>query len=116
MRVLVIGGTGLVGTEAARQLLAAGHDVAVLSRGRAADRLPDGIVRIHGDRRALHRHADELVHDAAGVHQLRGRGKDRDGEVQVLVRAGYDAVGQDDLADLLPLVRGERTRKTLRVT
>jgi nucleoside-diphosphate-sugar epimerase len=47
--VLLIGGSGLMGTHAARALLGAGHGVSVLSRGESP--LPDGAEPLRADRR-----------------------------------------------------------------
>src|SRR5262249_18341771 len=49
MRVLITGGTGLIGKVLCRVLLADGHEVIVLSRSPEAkkDHLPQG-VRVHG--------------------------------------------------------------------
>jgi nucleoside-diphosphate-sugar epimerase len=51
MRVLFIGGTGLISTAIARQLLAAGHQVTLFNRGRTPVRLPAGAQIVHGDRK-----------------------------------------------------------------
>lgn len=50
MRVLLLGGSGLLGAPAARALLAAGHAVAVLARGRRG--VPAGVESLVADRRA----------------------------------------------------------------
>lgn len=42
MRVLFIGGTGLISTSISRQLLAAGHSVTLFNRGKSENRLPNG--------------------------------------------------------------------------
>ena len=51
MHVLFIGGTGLISTAIARQLLEAGHRVTLFNRGKSESRLPDGATVIHGDRK-----------------------------------------------------------------
>lgn len=51
MRVLVVGGTEFVGLHLVRALHRNGHEVAVLNRGRHADRLPAGVGRLAGDRK-----------------------------------------------------------------
>jgi len=51
MHVLFIGGTGLISTAIARQLLEAGHQVTLFNRGRSESRLPPGAEVIHGDRK-----------------------------------------------------------------
>src|SRR5690242_11590912 len=51
MRVLVIGGTGVIGTGIVQALLARGADVSVYSRGvRGGSRSP-GVTQLTGDRR-----------------------------------------------------------------
>lgn len=47
MRVLMIGGTGFMGPYVARQLLDAGHEVAVFHRGVTEVGVPDGVTHIH---------------------------------------------------------------------
>lgn len=49
-RALILGGTRNLGHAAARALLEAGHDVAILNRGYTPDDLPRAIERIRGDR------------------------------------------------------------------
>ena len=49
MHILVIGGSGFVGTVLVEEFLSAGHRVTVLSRGERA--VPDGVDRIIGDRK-----------------------------------------------------------------
>lgn len=51
MHVLFIGGTGLISTSIARQLLGSGHQVTLFNRGKSQSRLPDGAQIIHGDRK-----------------------------------------------------------------
>jgi nucleoside-diphosphate-sugar epimerase len=60
VRVLVIGGTGFIGPPVVRRLAEAGHEVAVLHRGRTVVALPPGVRALRGDRNALAAHADEL--------------------------------------------------------
>ena len=50
MRVLLIGGTGLISVGIVKHLLARGADVTMFNRGKREDRLSDGIRRVHGDR------------------------------------------------------------------
>jgi uncharacterized protein YbjT (DUF2867 family) len=56
MRVLVIGGTGFIGSRLIAQLVREGHQVAVFHRGRT--KLAEGVQEIVGDRMADH--ADAL--------------------------------------------------------
>jgi len=50
MKVLIIGGTGLISTSIANQLLETGHDVTLYNRGRTPSRVRSGAKIIHGDR------------------------------------------------------------------
>ncbi|MCP2015244.1 2'-hydroxyisoflavone reductase [Deinococcus sp. HSC-46F16] len=50
MDVLVLGGTQFVGRHIVETLLSAGHRVAVFTRGRTPDELPETVERLHGDR------------------------------------------------------------------
>jgi nucleoside-diphosphate-sugar epimerase len=52
MRVLIVGGTGLISTSITRQLLARGDDVTLFNRGQRPARLPPGARAIVGDRTA----------------------------------------------------------------
>jgi len=58
MRVLVIGGTGFIGSRLTAQLVREGHQVAVFHPGRT--KLPEGVQEIVGDRRRMADHADAL--------------------------------------------------------
>jgi NADH dehydrogenase len=49
MDVLVVGGTGFIGTELCRELDARDHDVTALSRSPGDADLPDGVDRVAGD-------------------------------------------------------------------
>ena len=51
MRVLVLGGTEFISIHLVRALARAGHQVAVLNRGRRAERLPAGVTTIVCDRK-----------------------------------------------------------------
>src|SRR5215475_7438698 len=53
MRVLIIGGTGFIGSYVLRRLLGEGHSVAVFHRGQSGSALPREALRITGDRRRL---------------------------------------------------------------
>jgi len=50
MRVFLIGGTGFVGPALIRQLLARGHDVSFLNRGRTSDVRTSGARQVIADR------------------------------------------------------------------
>jgi len=60
MRVLIIGGTGFIGSFVTPLLAAAGHEVTVLSRGAATAALPAGVRAVPGDRQRLEERATEL--------------------------------------------------------
>ena len=66
MRILVLGGTRFIGRHIVEALLAAGHTVTVLTRGKSSDELPPVVERLRGDR-------DE---GAAGLQALTGRSWD----------------------------------------
>jgi nucleoside-diphosphate-sugar epimerase len=51
MRVLIIGGTGLISTAITRQLVARGDSVTLFNRGKTDARVPDGVRFLHGDRK-----------------------------------------------------------------
>src|ERR671939_674783 len=53
MKILVIGGTGFIGTPVVARLVDAGHDVAVFHRGEPNSNLPPSIRHILGNRREL---------------------------------------------------------------
>ncbi len=53
MKLLLVGGSGFIGRFVVRDLIAAGHDVAVYHRGRSTTPLPDGAHEIIGDRSEL---------------------------------------------------------------
>jgi nucleoside-diphosphate-sugar epimerase len=50
MKILIIGGTGVISTAISRQLLEAGHDLTLYNRGETEPRLPQGYQVIKGDR------------------------------------------------------------------
>lgn len=53
MRVLIIGGTGFIGSQTVYTLLAGGHHVDVFHRGSTQATLPKTVGHIHGDRESL---------------------------------------------------------------
>lgn len=63
MNILILGGTQFIGRHIAEALLAGGHEVSVLNRGRSPDELPTRVERLRGDR--------DL--GAAGLQSLAGR-------------------------------------------
>jgi nucleoside-diphosphate-sugar epimerase len=60
MRVLIIGGTGFIGSYVLRRLLGEGHSVAVFHRGQSGSGLPREALRITGDRRRLADYGGQL--------------------------------------------------------
>src|SRR4051812_19495764 len=50
MKVLIIGGTGLISVGIVKHLLARGADVTMLNRGKRENTLPPNVKAIHGDR------------------------------------------------------------------
>ncbi len=58
MQVLLIGGTGFIGSHVIKNLSDAGHDVAVFHRGQTNCVLPSGVTELHGDRKDLPSFAD----------------------------------------------------------
>jgi nucleoside-diphosphate-sugar epimerase len=60
MRILVVGGSGFIGTFLVPYLLGAGHDVAVLQRPGSTKPLPDGVWPIRGNRHELTESASAL--------------------------------------------------------
>ncbi|MFC6725390.1 NAD-dependent epimerase/dehydratase family protein, partial [Halobium palmae] len=50
MHVLLVGGTGLISTGITCQLVDAGHEVTVFTRGRTEAAIPDEVRRVTGDR------------------------------------------------------------------
>ena len=51
MKVLIIGGTGLISTSITAQLLKRDDDVTLYNRGKSEARIPDGAKFLHGDRK-----------------------------------------------------------------
>src|SRR5438552_1174159 len=66
MRILILGGTQFVGRHIVEALLAAGHEVTILTRGVTPDELPSSVERLRGDRDA----------GVAGLEALSGRSWD----------------------------------------
>lgn len=63
MNILILGGTQFIGRHIVETLLAAGHEVSILTRGKSPDELPAHVERLRGDR-------DE---GAAGLAAVAGR-------------------------------------------
>jgi nucleoside-diphosphate-sugar epimerase len=61
VKVLILGGTGFIGRHLTRNLLNAGHEVAVFHRGKRQVRFPRGVLQIRGDRRRLEESAPSFA-------------------------------------------------------
>jgi nucleoside-diphosphate-sugar epimerase len=51
LKILIIGGTGLISTAITKQLLERGDEVTLYNRGRSEARFPEGAKFITGDRK-----------------------------------------------------------------
>ncbi len=99
MRVLIVGGTSFVGRTIAWAAFKAGHDVAVINRGRTVADFPDAVTRLVGDRTsnlsALASHSFDVTVDAIAfrprdVEVLRDALDDRGGHyVQISSISAY---------------------------
>lgn len=86
MHILILGGTQFIGRHIVETLLAAGHQVTILTRGKSPDELPAQVERLRGDR-------DE---GATGIAALAGRTWDACVDV-----SGYTAQQVRPSAELL---------------
>jgi nucleoside-diphosphate-sugar epimerase len=89
---LVLGGSVFVGKHTVDALLADGHDVAVLNRGRTPSELPDEVER--------------LVADRTDVEQVRGALGGRDWDAVFDVSGFVMAAGGSDIEALIDLLDG----------
>ena len=85
MKTLVLGGSVFVGKHTVDALLAGGHEVAVLNRGKTPTELPDEVERLVADRTDINQMSDALagrdwdaVFDVSGFVMAAG-GSDIDG-------------------------------------
>ena len=90
MRALVLGGSVFVGRRLVEALVAAGHDTAVLNRGRTTSDLPEGVERLVADRTdaasmraALGGTSWDVVYDVSGFVMAAG-GSDIEGLLELL--------------------------------
>jgi len=60
VRILVIGGTGFIGSHVVSELIRRGQEVAIYHRATPARALPRGVIEFHGDRRRLVDDGDRL--------------------------------------------------------
>ncbi len=65
MKILIIGGTGLISTAISRMLLEAGHDLTLYNRGETTPRLPDGYRIIQGNRENLKAFEEQMAEAGA---------------------------------------------------
>lgn len=109
MRVLVTGGLGFVGRAVAVNLLAAGHDVDVMSRGGSHVKPPDGAELVMGDVRDRPR-VTEVVAEGRydGICHLAALTRARDSFADPL--SYYDV----NLGGTLNLLLAISTARTLR--
>ena len=90
MRVLILGGTGLISTSITRQLVERGDDVTLFNRGQRERRVPDGVKVITGDRKdytAFESRVAAETWDGEGHRFPERRG--RDGDFQCHRHAGH---------------------------
>jgi nucleoside-diphosphate-sugar epimerase len=60
VRVLVLGGTGFIGQQVARRLVASGHEITIFHRGSDVSNLPERVRAVQGDRNQLEQSADDF--------------------------------------------------------
>jgi nucleoside-diphosphate-sugar epimerase len=92
VRALVLGGSVFVGKHTVDALLAAGHEVAVLNRGKTPTELPDEVER--------------LVADRTEIEQLSTALNGRDWDAVFDVSGFVMAAGGSDISGLLDLLDG----------
>jgi nucleoside-diphosphate-sugar epimerase len=92
MRALVLGGSVFVGKHTVQSLLAEGHHVAVLNRGRTPSDLPEDVER--------------LVADRTDIAQMRGALGGREWDAVFDVSGFVMAAGGSDIEALLDLLNG----------
>jgi len=60
VKILILGGTGFIGSHLARSLLGDGHDVAVFHRTETETSSGHAVIYIHGDRSELQKYSQQL--------------------------------------------------------
>ena len=64
MKILIIGGTGLISSSVTQLFQQANHDVTLFNRGKTASRIDDRVEVIRGDRRANRTAIENAIGDA----------------------------------------------------
>ncbi|WP_062523206.1 NAD-dependent epimerase/dehydratase family protein [Demequina silvatica] len=77
MRILIVGGTGLISSELATQAAAAGHELTLVTRGRSPLAAPPGTRAVHAD-------ATDASSLRDALHGMRLRGERFDSVVQFI--------------------------------
>lgn len=67
MRVLILGGTGFIGSYVVRYLAAKGHELTVVHRGRSSNEFPEGVNSLVFDRQHLSEFAGQIKKGAPDV-------------------------------------------------
>jgi len=88
LSVLVLGGTRFMGYHLVWRLLAGGHRVTLLNRGRTPDPFADRVTRLHGERAAIASLVKGLRFDAA-VDFIAYTGADAAAAVEALADVGH---------------------------
>jgi nucleoside-diphosphate-sugar epimerase len=112
MRILIIGGTGLISTAITRELVERGDQVTLFNRGTSEEVTPPGVETIRGDRRdyrAFETRVAEAVHFDCVIDMV-GYQPD-DGES--VVRAFRDRVGQFVFCSTIDVYRKPASRYPL---
>src|SRR5947209_1863333 len=86
MKVLVIGGTGFIGSATAAELSRTGHEVAIFHRGKSKTQVPPIAQSILGDARNLAEHRSEISRFAPDIvlNFILSSGKQADAFVRVI--------------------------------
>ncbi|MDE9367422.1 oxidoreductase [Luteipulveratus sp. YIM 133132] len=119
MRILVLGGTGWLGSLLASEAVTRGHEVVCLARGESGH-VPDGATLVHGDRSTVEGYGgldgdfDALVdvtrfplHTRTALEALGSRVPHWVFVSSCSVYADHGTPGADESADLLPALEGD---------
>ncbi|WP_062528911.1 NAD-dependent epimerase/dehydratase family protein [Demequina rhizosphaerae] len=109
MRILIVGGTGLISSELASQAAAAGHHLTLVTRGRSPLAAPPGTASVHAD-------ATDASSLREALHGMRLRGERFDAVVQFIAftpeHAAADVETFAPLTDQYVLVATSAAYKT----